>query len=260
MNLKMFQNSEFGEIRVVMQGEEPWFVASDISKILGYSQTFAMTRMLDESEISKIKSSEIEDLSNQFGNNDLTIINESGLYQAIFASRKPEAKRFRLWVTGEVLPSIRRTGGYLIAKPEESGEEIMARAILVAADTIKRLQSERDEAIRTKALIGSKREATAMATASAASRRAIEAEAEAYRLQVKLDERLDFKSIMAVEAKLHPQKFPWQPLKRWCDENGMEIRKVTAPENCAFSMVNTYPSAAWRAVYGIDIIGLFSGR
>ena len=68
----------------------------------------------------------------------MTIINESGLYNAVLGSTKPNAREFRKWVTGEVLPSIRKTGGYMIAREDESPEEIMARALLVAKETIDR--------------------------------------------------------------------------------------------------------------------------
>ena len=101
----------------------------------------------------------------------MNVVSEPGLYSLILRSRKPEAKAFKRWVTHEVIPSIRKAGGYLMAKPDDTPEAILARAVLVAQDTIRRIEAERDDAIRTKAEIGSRREATAMATASAAVRK-----------------------------------------------------------------------------------------
>lgn len=85
---------------------EPWFVAADVAAVLEYRDAFNMARMLDEDE----RGTRI--VSTPSGPQDMTIISESGLYAAILKSRKPEAQRFRRWVTGEVLPSIRKTGGY----------------------------------------------------------------------------------------------------------------------------------------------------
>ena len=83
-----------------MRDGEPWFVAKDVSGILGYSETEKMTRRLDEDELSKTKSPEMGGQVRY-----LTIINESGLYNAVLGSTKPNAREFRRWVTGEVLPS-----------------------------------------------------------------------------------------------------------------------------------------------------------
>lgn len=121
-------------VRVLMRDGEPWFVAKDISGILGYSETEKMIRRLDADEKTTIP---FRGSGSNYQTN-ISIINESGLYNAVLGSTKPNAREFRKWVTGEVLPSIRKTGGYLIAKKDESPEEIMARALLVAKETIDR--------------------------------------------------------------------------------------------------------------------------
>ena len=105
-----------------MKDGEPWFVAKDISGILGYRDAANLVRRLDEDEKDTQKT------STPSGDQEMTAINESGLYNAILGSTKPNAKEFKKWVTAEVLPSIRKTGGYLIARKDESPEEIMARA------------------------------------------------------------------------------------------------------------------------------------
>lgn len=93
---------------VVMLDGEPWFVAKDVADILGYTDTQAMTRRLDKDEISSCT----DKSSGQVRH--ITTVNESGLYNAILGSNKPEAKSFKRWVTHEVLPSIRKTGAYAV--------------------------------------------------------------------------------------------------------------------------------------------------
>ena len=98
---------ESHDVRVVIQEQAPWWIAMDVSDILGYSDTEAMTRRLDEEEIRNLQI-----VGFGHGGRGVTVINESGLYSAILGSRKPEAKQFKKWVTSEVLPSIRKTGSY----------------------------------------------------------------------------------------------------------------------------------------------------
>lgn len=137
-NLINFTNADIGTVRTLVIEDEPWFVAKDVAEILGYCETAMMTRRLDDDEMSKIKSAELTDMSQQFGNNDIIIINESGLYSSVIGSKKPEAKRFKKWITSEVLPAIRKNGGYIAEKKDESPEDLMARALIVAGETLKR--------------------------------------------------------------------------------------------------------------------------
>lgn len=189
-NVKLFEKEEFGKVRVVMQGENPWFVARDVCAVLG-TETRDLPDILEHDEQRPIVDI-IHTLNDSTGlRRDSRIISEPGLYSLILRSRKPEAKAFKRWVTHEVIPSIRKTGGYLIAKPDDTPEAILARAVLVAQDTIRRIEAERDEAIRTKAEIGSRREATAMATASAAVRKAAALENE-------LGRGRDYKSVKGI--------------------------------------------------------------
>lgn len=130
-------------VRVIKDSSgEPWFVAKDVADILGYTDTQAMTRRLDKDEISSCT-----DKSSGQGRR-ITIINESGLYNAILGSNKPEAKSFKRWVTHEVLPEIRKTGAYVAAGETESDEEIMARALLAAQRTIERNKARIEEQAR----------------------------------------------------------------------------------------------------------------
>ena len=169
--LALFEHEKFGSLRVIEHKGEPWFVARDVCAVLG-TETRDLPDILEHDEQRPIVDI-IHTLNDSTGlRRDSRIISEPGLYSLILRSRKPEAKAFKRWVTHEVIPSIRKTGGYLVAKPDDTPEAILARAVLVAQDTIRRIEAERNEAIRTKAEIGSRREATAMATASAAVRKA----------------------------------------------------------------------------------------
>ncbi len=137
-----FESQEFGIIRAMRgEGGEPWFVASDVAKILGYRDAAQLVRLLDDDE----KGTQI--LSTHGGEQKMTTINESGFYRSIMQRRsswvKDEKKRefviaFQRWVTHEVLPAIRREGGYMVARQDETPEQTMARAVLIAQKTIER--------------------------------------------------------------------------------------------------------------------------
>ena len=105
-NLQIFNNEEFGEVRTVTKDNEPWFAATDVAKILGYRMASDLIRRIDDED----KGTHI--MSTLGGEQALSIINESGLYASILGSKLESAKRFKHWVTSEVLPSIRRTGTY----------------------------------------------------------------------------------------------------------------------------------------------------
>ena len=188
--LALFEHEKFGSLRVIEHKGEPWFVARDVCAVLG-TETRDLPDILEHDEQRPIVDI-IHTLNDSTGlRRDSRIISEPGLYSLILRSRKPEAKAFKRWVTHEVIPSIRKTGGYLMAKPNDTPEAILARAVLVAQDTIRRIEAERDDAIRTKAEIGSRREATAMATASAAVRKAAALENE-------LGRGRDYKSVKGI--------------------------------------------------------------
>lgn len=173
----------------------------------------------------------------EVGGRGTLLISEAGLYSLILRSRKPEAKAFKRWVTHDILPSIRRSGGYVMAKPDDTPEAILARAVLVAQDTIRRIEAERDEAIRTKAEIGSRREATAMATASAAVRKAAALENE-------LGRGRDYKSVKGIPWFLEvfidvPAAYSvaGRKLSELSRRLGYEIREV---EDTRYGIVKAY--------------------
>lgn len=128
--LQIFKNKEFGEVRTVTIDNEPWFVGKDVAEALGYSDTNKAVAMHVENEDKKLN----DKTSPSFGQRGTTLINESGLYALIFGSKLESAKRFKHWVTSEVLPAIRKTGGYQMQAPQ--GKELLALAVLEAQKTI----------------------------------------------------------------------------------------------------------------------------
>lgn len=134
--ISIFKNEKFGAVRVVMQGNDPWFVGADIAQILEHKESVKITRLLDDDE------KDIHKVETPGGIQEMSIISESGLYTILVRSNKKIAKPFQRWVTREVLPSIRKNGAYVHASPDEAPEIIMARAILAAKSTIDTLQAK----------------------------------------------------------------------------------------------------------------------
>jgi putative antirepressor len=133
--LQIFKNDEFGEIRTVEISGEPWFVGKDVAEILGYTDlVHAVLDHVDEED--RVNSKTQGQINLELGQRGGWLINESGLYSLILSSKLPNAKAFKKWVTSEVLPSIRKHGGYISGQAEMSPEELMARALQVAQKTL----------------------------------------------------------------------------------------------------------------------------
>lgn len=129
--LQFFKNNEFGEIRTIQNINEVWFVGKDVTECLGYSNSRkALNDHVDNEDKGVTKCDTLG------GKQNLTIINESGLYSLVLSSKLPTAKKFKRWVTSEVLPQIRQTGGYIPTNKDETEEDILAKAILIAQKTI----------------------------------------------------------------------------------------------------------------------------
>ena len=161
--IEIFNNPLFGFVRAFAdENGEPWFVAADVARVLGYDHTPHATRLLDEEE------RDVHKVDTLGGTQEMTMVNESGLYHLVLLSKKPEAKKFRKWVTEEVLPSIRKTGSYSIAKtnmdiaiysddPLERGKAIVA---MLEEERAKQalIEQQRDKAEEAKAIAEKKAE------------------------------------------------------------------------------------------------------
>jgi prophage antirepressor-like protein len=130
--IQIFNNPQFGEVRVTEIDGNPLFCLPDLCKILGLDASQVIKRLED----GVVTMHPIQDAMGRVQNTNF--VTEDGLYDTILDSRKPEAKQFRRWVTREVLPAIRKTGGYITSCPDDTPELIMARAVIVANDAIER--------------------------------------------------------------------------------------------------------------------------
>ena len=152
-NLAVFDNREFGQIRALVDSQgAPAFVAKDVCLALGIGKYRDAVSTIDDDERGSVL------VDTPGGKQQMTTVTEPGFYKLVMRSRKPEAKAFQRWVTHEVLPALRRDGGYMVARADETPEETMARALLLAQGTMERqkrriagLEAENEE-MRPKAL------------------------------------------------------------------------------------------------------------
>lgn len=139
--VQVFNNAEFGDVRVIMQDGEPWFVGKDVASVLGYGNTRqALASHVDEYDKTSVQ---ILDGGSNY-KSKAVIINESGLYSLILSSKLPSAKQFKRWVTSEVLPAIRKHGGYLTSEKVE--EALLNPDVLIKLAT--QLKVEREQRIK----------------------------------------------------------------------------------------------------------------
>lgn len=139
--VQVFNNSQFGDVRVIMQGEQPWFVGKDVASILGYERADNAIRAHVDDE-DKL----MHQISALGQRRYVYIINESGLYSLILSSKLPSAKAFKHWVTSEVLPAIRKEGMYMTAEVAEQAVDdtaaYLAKALRVANDVLEKQKQE----------------------------------------------------------------------------------------------------------------------
>lgn len=139
--IQIFSNIEFGDIRTVMIDGEPWFVSKDISEKLGYAKPANMVKLVDEDDKRNLRGSDLEPGSKA----QISAVNESGLYAAIFGSKQENAKKFKKWVTSEVLPSIRKTGGYGVPQTIPEQIQLLAQGNVELNKRVDEVQDKTDK-------------------------------------------------------------------------------------------------------------------
>lgn len=209
------------------EDSEVWFVAKDVADILGYAKTSNMTERLDDDEKRTLYIAASQ--------NNQTLINESGLYNAVMGSQKEEAKRFKRWVTSEVLPSIRKTGGYSVT-PKSYSE-----ALFVAAQ-----QAQRAEEAE---LLAGKRDAQFKSVRGSFGNHVMQHNKYVH----SKGEGFRHATISHVKSSI-PGKYSWQTLANYCSYHGLSVEILTPHYQSV--PLNSYPAEAWKAVYNIDISGL----
>lgn len=145
-NLLIFENQTFGNIRVITEDGDPWFVGKDVTSALGYQNASkAIADHVDSDD--KLNNETLSSLGQRGG----WLINESGLYSLVLGSKLDSAKQFKRWITHEVIPSIRKSGGYISGQEEMSDADLMAKALLVAQKQIEQrnaMLEQRDAQIK----------------------------------------------------------------------------------------------------------------
>lgn len=153
--IQIFNSTQFGDIRTATDdNNEPLFCAADVCKALGYvNGRDAISKHVDDPDVAKrdawVTTGTKADGSEAKRQTLMTFVNESGLYSLIFGSKLESAKQFKRWVTSEVLPEIRKNGGYIRGNVNETPEELMARALAVAKQTLERVERERQQLANT---------------------------------------------------------------------------------------------------------------
>ena len=206
--LQVFNNPEFGKVRTVVNNSEPWFVGKDVADALGYGNSRdALARHVDDEDKTSVV---ISDTGSNY-KSKATLINESGLYSLILSSKLPTAKKFKHWVTSEVLPDIRKHGLY------------------AKQSVIDMMLNDPDSCI--KLLTEYKKE-----------------KQEKERLQAELDYSKEWYSIKRV-AKLNDiswKSISWRKLKQASADIGIGVKKIF---DANYGEVNTYHVKAWEAAY-----------
>ena len=151
--IQLFKNDRFGEVRVAGTSEEPLFCLADVCKAIGIANPRNVKDRLDGDDVRQV-----DTIDNLGRTQQVNYVTESGMYDVIIRSDSENAKPFRKWVTSEVLPSIRKSGGYLATKEDDTPEMIMARAILVANDTITRQKKQLEQAHKKISMLAPKAE------------------------------------------------------------------------------------------------------
>lgn len=239
--LKVFENAEFGSVRTTEIDNEIWFVGKDVAEILGYTNPQKAIRdHIDEEDKT------VNDSFTVNGTKAI-LINESGVYSLCFASKLPAAKKFKRWVTHDVIPSIRKTGSYGVFAemlPKNFPEAL--RALAKSEEEKEVLKIERDKAIRAKGQISSSREAKALNMLSQQSKKIKKLED-----QIGIGETYKtLKAIPWIGDVFVPSKGMFsqvgKALTKTSNKMGLPVKKIDTPE---------YPGGV--NAYHIDVVSKF---
>lgn len=226
VTLNEFDFDGYAVRTIIDEYSEVWFVAKDVADILGYAETSNMTERLDDDEKRK------QTLQNGRNYTNQTLINESGLYNAVMGSQKTEAKSFKKWVTSEVLPSIRKTGGYSLT-PKTYSE-----ALFAAAQQAKRAEDAE--------LLAGKRDSQFKSIRGAYGNHVMQHNKYVH----SKGEGFRHATIAHVKSVI-PGKYSWQMLANYCSYHNLSVEILTPHYQSV--PLNSYPAEAWKAIYNIDI-------
>jgi prophage antirepressor-like protein len=223
------------QVRVVLdENGDPWFVGKDVCEALGYADPTNAMKQHCKGVVKR------HPLQTAGGMQEMRILAEPDTLRLIVNSQLPSAEAFERKVFEEILPSIRKTGSYSI-RPKTALE--LAREQVILLERIEQVERERDQAISTKAEIGSRREATAMNTASQERKRA-------NRLEAELDRSKQYCTVKRMEMLQHGQKFNWRLLKSTGIAMGIEPIDVF---DANYGTVKSYHADVWKEAYAIDL-------
>ncbi|WFQ80475.1 BRO family protein [Xenorhabdus sp. SF857] len=271
-NLMIFSNEELGiELQGMLYKDKPVFFAVEVAKALDYLDPHDALKKHCKSLI-KLNSGESQELNLGFKPKGIILLTEPDLYRLVMRSKLPSAERFQDWVCEEVLPAIRQTGSYQM-QPQFSAEFLVenpeltiallsgqANKILTLNHTVETVTEERDEAIRTKAQISQKREATALQRNSAYQRVANRAIREREEMAARFGATKEWASQQAV-WRATGIMYGWKVLNAWLNENNI-YDPVTDGYPMAYNIYQNcheviYPRQAWLEVHSVDISELF---
>ena len=267
--IKLFENPLF-KVRVIMRCAEPWFVAKDVATCIEHSNVTKMCELCrdkdkvtitDSKEIGVINESLITQQTFSKNTPNVVLISESGLYRILAKCNLPKCDPFESWVFDEVLPSIRKTGGYGIRTVDDMINDPDTAIRLLTQLKILRLQNdqlamERDEAIRTKVMIGSSREETAMATASAKSRECAKLTTENAELKDAVGRGTNWRTVAMMRAEWirdFGHAPDWHKLKKFSADfpkemkpvKDVEVKVVLSNGSEKVSLLTRYHREAW---------------
>ena len=242
-----FHSDLFGDLTVLTHADGSlWFIGKEVAEKLGYKDT--------KDAISRhCKGAGKHRLLTGGGEQEVTIIPERDVYRLVMRSKLPTAEKFEDFVVSDILPSIRKTGGYGQSTPTlPTNYKEALLALVQKVDETERLTAENEHLNKTKMQISSKREATAMGKLARANDKIKQLEM-VTKLETNLADKIEkvtHATILAIQSRVSNLKASGLKLGNYCRKHGLEIQNIPEPR---FGVVHSYPAQAWRGVYNINI-------